>query len=103
MGQVQQSIVVALGMEQAQDEWRAYVYRDEVGASLGPEGRLAAGAQDDVEQELVTFEEAGSGSTRVTLRADFDEDEDVDVSTLRADVNDELARYREFVERRNAA
>ena len=74
MGQVQQSIVVALGMEQAQNEWRAYVYRDEVGASLGPEGRLAADAQGDVEQELVTFEEAGPGSTRVTLRADFDEE-----------------------------
>jgi len=104
MGQVQQSIVVALGLERAQEEWRSYLYRDEMGSGLGPAGRVAAAEQDRVDDELVTFEQISAASTRVTLRADYDEDEDdVDVSAVRADVNDELARYREFVERRSAA
>ena len=104
MGLVEQSIVIALGLEQAQSEWQEYAYRDEIGRGQGPQGEVEFSERYQTESaELVTFEEMGASSTRVTLRAEYDEDEDIDVSSLRADVNDELARYREFVERRAAA
>jgi hypothetical protein len=105
MGLVEQSIVVALPLERAEGEWREYIYRDEIGHGRGPAGEVAfRESYAEESAELVTFEELSPSSTRVTLRAEYDDDEeDVDVSSLRADVNDELARYREFVERRAAA
>lgn len=104
MGLVEQSIVVALPLEQAEGEWREYIYRDEIGSGFGPSGQVQfRESYADESAELVTFEEISPSSTRVTLRAEFDDEEDVDVPSLRADVNDELARYREFVERRAAA
>ncbi len=103
MGVVEQAIVVGLGVEQAENEWREFVYRDEIGTGRGPEGGVEFSEADDT-LELVTFDEVTAASTRVTLRAEYDdEDEDVDVSSLRADVNDELARFREFVEGRGVA
>jgi hypothetical protein len=102
MGMVEQAIVIGVAVDRAMDEWKEFAFRDEVGHGLGPQGDILAG-EEDVTAELIDFEELGPDSTRVILKAEFDDDEDFDVSALRADVNDELARFREFVEGRMAA
>lgn len=103
MGIVEQSIVVALDFDEARDEWQEFSFQDDVGRGGALQGQVAIREADLASsEERVSFEEVDSSSTRVTLKAEFEEDDDVDIASLRADVNDELARYREFVERRAA-
>jgi hypothetical protein len=105
MGLVEQSIVVGCALEQARDEWKEFTYRDMIGRGRGPRGQVEFSEQDLTEEpERATFAELSPDSTRVTVHVEYDEDdEEIDVSALRAEVNDELARYREFVEGRMAA
>lgn len=104
MGVVEQAIVVGMAVDRAAGEWKEFVFRDEIGTGRGPARDVELSEAHGAEQEMVEFTALDEGSTRVVLRAEYDEDdEDVDVSSLRADVNDELARFREFVEGRQAA
>jgi hypothetical protein len=105
MGVVEQSIVVACDLEQARDAWQKFAYKNKVGRGRGPQGEIGLGAEEAfANEEYILFEETGSGSTRVTLRAEYDpEEEGVDVTELRADISDEVERFRQFAERRMAA
>jgi hypothetical protein len=103
MSVVEQSVVVACGLERAHEAWQEFTYRSR--ALRDPQGRTGLGAKEAfTSEEHVTFEETEPGQTRVTLRAEYDPDvEGVRVSELRADVNDEIARFKEFAEQRMAA
>ena len=105
MARVEQTTVLDCDLEQAQDAWEKYNYKKRVGWGRGPSGEMELGPEEAyADKEFITFTEEGSGRTRVTLTADYDPDEKgVDVAELRADVNDEIARFKEFAEKRMAA
>jgi hypothetical protein len=100
MGEIQASIVVGCDAETAAEAWAEFDFRQAIGHGLGPSGRIEEAPEEEAaEEERVRFVERSDGSSLVTLTLEYDEDEVSDVSTLRAEVDDELARYREFIER----
>jgi hypothetical protein len=105
MGLVEQSVVLDVSAQTAADAWQEYSAIETIGQAQGPQGRVELSAEDKWETgELVTFERLALDRVRVTLHAEYDDDdESVDVSSLRADVDDEIARFKEFIEKRRAA
>lgn len=104
MGKMQDSVVVRLSPDEAAARWKEFDFKQEIGRGMGPAGQVKLRPlESESEEEIVRFEDAGNGTTRVTLTVEYDDDEDVDVSTLRADVDDEMARFREYAEGRRAA
>ena len=103
MSEIQASIVVACDAETAAEAWAEFDFRKEIGQGMGPSGRIEETLQEEVaEEERVRFEERADGSSLVTLTVEYDEDDIDDISLLRAEVDDELARYRQFIERKAA-
>ena len=105
MGLIERSIVLDVSAQVAADAWQEFSASEAIGRGRGPQGRIELSAEDKWETgELVTFDRLALDRTRVTLHAEYDEeDERVDVSSLRADVDDEVARFKEYIDRRRAA
>ena len=105
MAVVEQSVVIDVSAQTAADAWQEFSAQEAIGSARGPQGRIELSAEDKWETgELVTFDRLALDRTRVTLHAEYDEeDETVDVASLRAGVNDEIARFKEYVARRRAA
>ncbi len=103
MNKMQASIVVGCDAETAMEAWQEFEFRQVIGRGMGPAGHVEETAEDRAaEEERVRIEERAGGSSLVTVTVEYDEDEVDDLTVLRADVEDELARYREFIERRAA-
>ena len=105
MAVVEQSVVIDVSAQTAADAWQEFSAQEAIGSARGPQGRIELSAEDKWETgELVTFDRLALDRTRVTLHAEYDEDDEtVDVASLRAGVNDEIARFKEYVARRRAA
>jgi hypothetical protein len=104
MSEIQASIVVGCDAATAAEAWGEFDFRRAIGRGMGPAGQIRETPEESAaEEERVRFQERPDGSSLVTLTLEYDEDEVDDVSALRADVEDELARYREFIEGRRAA
>ena len=94
-------VVVGCDVEAAAEAWREFDFRRAVAG--GPSGRVEETLEERAaEEEFVRFEQHADGSTLVTVTVEYDEDEVDDLTVLRADIEDELARYRESIERRAA-
>jgi hypothetical protein len=100
MGQIQASIVLDCDAATAARAWEEFDFEQGVIPERGPAAGVGEAIEDDAaEEQVVTFEER-DGTTLFVLTLVYDEDAEggTDVSTLRADVDDELGRFREFVE-----
>ncbi len=99
MGEIQASIVVGCDAETAAEKWTTFDFRQQLGQGPGLTTPVAEAMEQDAEEERVRFEDRADGSSLVVLTVEYDEDVVDDVPTLRAEVEDELARYREYLER----
>jgi hypothetical protein len=103
MSEMQASIVVGCDAETAMEAWKEFDFRQAVGAASSPAGRVVESDEERAgAEERVRIEDRGDGSSLVTLTLEYDDDEVDDLTVLRADIEDELARYRESIERRAA-
>jgi hypothetical protein len=92
--------VVGCDAETAAEAWAVFDFRQEIGTGLTTTRPADDPLIDqEADEERVSFQERPDGTSLVTLTVVYDEDEVDDVSSLRAEVDDELARYRESIER----
>ncbi len=101
MGQIQASIVVQCDAETAARAWDEFDFDQGFLPGRGPAAGVEEAIADDAaEDQIVSFEDRDDGTALVVLTLEYDENDlnGTDVPTLRADVDDELGRYREFVE-----
>ena len=97
MGELQASVVVGCPAETAAKAWEKFDLREEIGRGMGPAGQVEETLQEKyADDESIRFEDRPDGTSVVTLTVRYDEA--ADATSFRAEVDDELARYRQFVE-----
>jgi hypothetical protein len=97
MAELQASVALGCSAETAAKAWEKFDLREEIGRGMGPEGQVEETLQERyAEDEGIRFEDKPDGTSVVTLSVKYDDA--ADETSFRAEVEDELARYRAFVE-----
>jgi hypothetical protein len=97
MGELQSSIAVGCSAETAAKAWEKFDLKQEIGRGMGPEAQVEETLEKRyAKDEGIRFEDKPDGTSVVTLTVEFDAA--ADEASLRAEVDDEMERYRAFTE-----